>query len=130
MQGLCCLDSQGSPAIDLVVEFIEDAHDEEATIREARSLMLGAFHDIEQADAVLKRHARHWDLERLALVDRNILRIATHEMLVGRVPHKVAISEAIRLAKEFSSAQSPRFINGILDAVAREIREHTTRQPR
>ncbi len=130
MQGLCCLDSQGSSAIDLVVEFIEDARDEEATIREARSLMLGTFHDLEQADAVLKRHARHWDLGRLALVDRNILRIATHEMLVGRVPYKVAISEAIRLAKEFSSAQSPRFINGILDAVAKEIREHTTRQPR
>jgi N utilization substance protein B len=130
MQGLCCLDSQGPAAIDLVVEFVEDAHEDESTIREARALMLEAFHEIEQTDAVLKRHARHWDLGRLALVDRNILRIATHEMLTDRVPVKVAISEAIRLAKEFSSEQSPRFINGILDAVAKEIHDHTTREPR
>jgi N utilization substance protein B len=130
MQGLCCLDSQGRSAIDLVVEFIEDAHENESTIREARSMMLEAFDETESADAVLKRHARHWDLGRLALVDRNILRLATHEMLTDRVPPKVAISEAIKLAKEFSSAQSPRFINGILDAVAKEIRQHTTREPR
>ncbi len=130
LQGLCCLDCQGRSAIDLVVDFVEDAHDSDETIQAARALMLETFHDLEQADRMLSRHARHWELGRLALVDRNILRLTVHEMLSGRTPVKVAISEGIRLAKEFSSAESPRFINGILDAVGREFQGHTTREPR
>ncbi|MFP4054434.1 MAG: transcription antitermination factor NusB [Phycisphaerae bacterium] len=130
LQGLCCLDCQGRSAIDLVIDFVEDAHDSEPTIQAARSLMLDTYHDLEQADRVLSRHARHWELGRLALVDRNILRIAVHEMLSGRTPVKVAIAEGIRLAKEFSSAESPRFVNGILDAVAREFHRHTTHEDR
>jgi len=80
-----------------------------------------ALKDKEQCDAILLRHARNWELSRLALVDRNILRLAVAEMRLGRTPHKVAITEAIKLAQEFSTAESPRFVNGVLDAVAREV---------
>ena len=55
------------------------------------------------------------------MVDRNILRLAVAEMRGGQTPPKVALSEAIRLAQEFSSAESPRFVNGVLDAVMKEI---------
>jgi len=72
-------------------------------------------------DDLLVRHARHWELSRLALVDRNILRLGVCELRRGRTPLKVVISEALRLAQEFSTAESPRFVNGVLDAVAKEI---------
>jgi N utilization substance protein B len=55
------------------------------------------------------------------MVDRNILRLGVYELRKGSAPFKVVISEALRLAREFSSAESPRFINGVLDAVAKEL---------
>jgi len=118
---LCCLDAQGDKASKLVHEFIGDSSEDEQTIRAAHELTRGAFGDLEACDLLLARHARHWDLSRLALVDRNILRLGVYEFRSERAPHKVVITEAIRLAREFSTAESPRFINGVLDAVAKEI---------
>ena len=107
LQGLCCLDVQGEHVMDLLEEFLRDSREQPRAIA--------------AADELLARHARHWELPRLALVDRNILRLAAHEMRSGAAPPKVVITEAIRLAREFSTAESPRFVNGVLDAVAREI---------
>jgi len=121
LQVLCCLDAQGAKARELAHEFINDSREDEATIEAAHTLTREAFDDAPTCDRLLGRHARHWDLARLALVDRNILRLATYELRSGRAPRKVVITEAIRLAREFSTAESPRFINGILDAVAKEI---------
>jgi N utilization substance protein B len=121
LQGLCCLDAQGAKASELVREFIDDSTEDGQTIQAAHDLARDAFADWPACDQFLVRHARHWDLGRLAMVDRNILRLAAHELLSARAPQKVVITEAIRLAREFSSAESPRFINGILDAVAKEI---------
>jgi len=92
----------------------------------ARRMLQQAFEGREECDKLLARHARHWDLARLALVDRNILRLATSELLEGETPFRVVISEAIAMAKEFSSTESPRFVNGVLDAVAREVRGGVT----
>jgi transcription antitermination protein NusB len=83
------------------------------------------------ADAVLKerdeldRHASdaadNWRLERIAPVERNILRIGVHELLKGEVPPKVAIDEAVQLAHWFGGAKAPSFVNGVLDRVAHSI---------
>ncbi|HSB53816.1 MAG TPA: transcription antitermination factor NusB [Gemmatimonadales bacterium] len=83
------------------------------------------------ADAVLKerdeldRHASdaadNWRLERIAPVERNILRIGVHELLKGDVPPKVAIDEAVQLAHWFGGAKAPSFVNGVLDRVAHSI---------
>ena len=121
LQGLCCLDAQGAKASELVHEFISDSTEDGQTIQAAHELTRDAFADWPACDQFLVRHARHWDLGRLAMVDRNILRLAAYELRSGRAPQKVVITEAIRLAREFSTAESPRFINGILDAVAKEI---------
>ena len=121
MQGLSCLDAQGLDARELVIAFIEDSREAPEVVSGAKAMLIGALADRDQADGILSRHARHWDLSRLAMVDRNILRLAIHEMLSGQTPPKVAITEAIKLAKEFSSAESPRFVNGVLDAVVREL---------
>jgi len=121
LQGLCCLDVQGAKALDLVSQFVADSRENQETQEAARQLLVGAFEDAKSCDELLARHARHWELSRLALVDRNILRLATYELRGGKTPHRVVLSEAIRLAKEFSSADSSRFINGVLDAIAREV---------
>jgi N utilization substance protein B len=69
-------------------------------------------------DATLQAHMPNWRLERLSAVDRNILRIGVSELLfVDEVPGKVAIHEAIRLAEKYGGKESPRFVNGVLDAV-------------
>jgi N utilization substance protein B len=83
------------------------------------------------ADAVLReredldRHASeaadNWRLERIAPVERNILRIGVHELLRGDVPPKVAINEAVQLAHWFGGAKAPSFVNGVLDRVAHTI---------
>ncbi len=108
--------------MDLAAGFITDSRDGDAAIETAMDLLDKAWAWREQSDQWLSRHARHWELGRLALVDRNILRLAAYEMLSGRTAPKIAISEALRLAQEFSTAESPRFVNGILDAVYKEMR--------
>jgi len=107
--------------MDLVRDFIADSKDSSQTLDVARELLEAAFADRADCDRLLARHARHWELGRLAMVDRNILRLAAYELRFDRAPPKVVITEAIRLAREFSTAESPRFINGVLDAVSREV---------
>ena len=120
MQALCCLDVPGQDKADLADQFIDDSRQSDQTIRYARKLLELALADRDECDEILSRHAKHWQLPRLALVDRNILRLAVAEMK-SAAPYKVVISEAVRLAQEFSTAQSPGFVNGVLDAVAKEI---------
>jgi len=118
----------------LARQFIIDSRASEDTVAAAVSLFEKAFAERDGSDDVLKRHARNWDLERLALVDRNILRLAVYEMSAATAPPKVVISEALRLAQEFSTDKSPQFVNGVLDAVYKEFRRERQRaaehQPR
>lgn len=121
LQGLCCLDAQGPDAMDLVIQFVTDSREPAGTIELAEKMLAGSYACLTASDEMLTKHTRDWNLQRLALVDRNILRLGTWELLTHQSPSKVAIVEAIRLAKEFSTAESPRFINGVLDAVAKDI---------
>ncbi len=121
LQGLCCLDVQGDGVLDLVMDFIADCNVPVGTIGSARDLLTGALADTDRCNEFLKRHCRHWGLARLALVDRCILRLAVHELLTAQAPPKVVIAESLKLAREFSTAESPRFINGVLDSVVKEM---------
>jgi N utilization substance protein B len=105
--------------------FLEDSRELPQTIETARTMATETLARGEEIDCVLARHARHWELGRLAMVDRNILRLATWELLARDVPYKVVITEALRLAQEFSTVESPRFINGVLDAISRELGRDT-----
>lgn len=105
-----------------VEEFITDSRESAEIISSALVLMHKAFAVRDESDEMLKRHARHWQLGRLALVDRNILRLAVYEMRSKQTPAKVVITESLRLAQEFSTVESPRFVNGILDAVYKELK--------
>ena len=105
----------------MVFAFIDDSKESDETVAAARKLVREAFDDREECDRIMVRHARHWELSRLAVVDRNTLRLLICELRARRTPPKVAISEALKLAREFSTADSPRFINGVLDAVVKEL---------
>lgn len=84
----------------------------------AEELVRGALGRRESIDAVLSSHVEHWILSRLALVDLCILRLATYELLFhGKTPLKVAIDEAIELAKQFGGKDSGAFVNGVLDKI-------------
>ena len=122
LQGLCCLDVQGAKVLDLVHDFLQDSDEPPPVLAAAGELLDAAWAGRPQCDEVLARHTRNWGLSRLALVDRNILRLAACELRAATASAAVIISEALKLAREFSTAESPRFVNGILDAVAKEIR--------
>ena len=84
-------------------------------------LVSGVADHLDDIDARITRASRNWRLERMARVDRNLLRLAVYEMTYeSEVPDKVAINEAIEIAKRFGTAESPAFVNGILDRVLGE----------
>jgi N utilization substance protein B len=86
-----------------------------------RELVEGVVAERAELDALIAGHAKGWSLERIAPVERNILRVALHELRSRPdVPAEVAIDEAVEAAKELCSADAPGFVNGILGAVARQ----------
>ena len=96
---------------------------EEAAMRLfAEPLIRGALEHRDEADAIIKKHAKNWELHRIAAVDRNILRLAIYEMLHrDDIPPVVSINEAVDIAKKFSTQDSGKFVNGILDKVKGEL---------
>jgi transcription antitermination protein NusB len=101
--------------------FWKSAHASESTREFANQLFEGAVARAEASDQLIEKLVQHWRLERLAAVDRNILRLAICEFRSGTAPPKVVIDEAIELAKKFSSAEAPSFLNGILDAAFKTL---------
>jgi N utilization substance protein B len=96
---------------------------DESTQQYTRGLVQGAKLHQSKIDELITRSTEHWDLERMAVVDRNILRLAVFELGWERdIPPKVAINEAIEIAKKFGTRESSRFINGVLDRIHRELR--------
>ena len=87
----------------------------------AEELVSGVSAKREALDEHIAGCARNWRIERMAAVDRNVLRLATYELGCGDVPASVIIDQAIELARRFGSDASPAFVNGVLDAVAREL---------
>ncbi len=91
----------------------------------------GIINHKDAIDDMIREFSTNWRLERMAIVDRNILRMATYELLHLRdVPRKVAINEAIEVAKKYGGDDSPSFINGILDRIALEVRGPETEEER
>ena len=81
-------------------------------------LTKGVIENLGLIDPLIKKHAKNWEIERMAVIDRNILRMGCFELLfLEDIPPKVAINEAIELAKRFGDLDSPRFINGVLDKI-------------
>jgi N utilization substance protein B len=125
LQFLYQLDLQGEAEPDRHAEDFWARHPVDAETRAfADALVRGAKQNQGQADRIIEQYAEHWDLDRMAVVDRNLLRLAVYEMLWGGrdTPPKVVINEAIEIAKKFGTRESSRFVNGILDRVHKELR--------
>jgi N utilization substance protein B len=88
----------------------------------AKELVCGVAENLEALDAVLTAAAKNWRLERMAVVDRNVLRMSAFELAHTVTPVEVVIDEAVRMAKRFGDDPSPAFVNGVLDKVARDLR--------
>ncbi len=97
----------------------------------AQALFEGTVEDVSSLDAMLAERSENWRMERMAAIDRNILRMALYEMLhCPETPHAVAINEALELARRFSGEESVEFVNGVLDAVRKALPQTNPRKVR
>jgi N utilization substance protein B len=102
--------------------FWKQSEEKKAVCDFAGDLVRGVLEKMPEIDAKLRGLADNWDFERLAVVDRNILRLAIYEMLYRpEIPPVVSINEAIEIAKKFSTADSGKFVNGLLDKVKKDV---------
>jgi N utilization substance protein B len=102
-------------------DFDEEKGIDAQTVAFAEKLVRGAQDNLAELDKVIQAASKNWRLERMARVDRNILRLATYELRHEHdIPAKVVINEAIEVAKRFGTAESPAFVNGLLDRIAQE----------
>lgn len=100
---------------------LSDFEADEATRNFSNNLALGTLRNIEAIDDTIRTRAEHWRIERMAIVDRNVLRLAVNEFLFEDTPHTVVINEALEIARRFSTYEATQFINGILDAIKHDL---------
>jgi N utilization substance protein B len=114
------------PADDVVRSYWAELgeSDLDTTARDfATRLALQTLSNLELLDERIRSRAEHWRISRMAVVDRNILRLAVYEFLYEPTPRTVAINEALEIARRFSTYEATQFINGILDAIKRDLDE-------
>jgi len=123
LQILFSWDARHRPVDDAIREYYDALYAEERPERDpfVDQLVRGTVEHLAQIDERISRNAEHWRLERMPGVDRNILRLAVYEMAHASTPAPVTIDEALELARKFSSEESVQFVNGVLDAVRREL---------
>ena len=102
---------------------LDDSETEEVAREFATRLAAGTLANLEALDERIRSRAEHWRIPRMAIVDRNILRLAVYEFLYEPTPRTVAINEALEIARRFSTYEATQFINGILDAIKRDLDE-------
>ncbi|MGD6805275.1 transcription antitermination factor NusB [Rossellomorea vietnamensis] len=120
LQALFQMDMSGMTAEEALMNIYEEAPSDEYL----DSLVNGATDNKEKIDGLIRENLEKWSFDRLAKVDRNILRVAVFELLeVNEVPNKVVINEAIEIAKSYGDDQSGKFINGVLSKVNSMIEE-------
>lgn len=123
MQMLFQWDMSAQEPAKLEGKFWRAAKASDATRAFANQLFEGAAKDSASADELIVQQAANWRLERLAVIDRAILRLAIYEMRATDTPVKVVLNEAVELAKKFSSDEAGPFVNGILDAIRKSLPE-------
>jgi N utilization substance protein B len=125
LQMLFAADVTGTARADELVRAywgeLGDPEMDEAAREFATRLAVGALSRIPELDERIRSRAEHWRIPRMAVVDRNILRLAVYEFLYEPTPRTVAINEALEIARRFSTYEATQFINGILDAIKRDL---------
>lgn len=122
LQLLYAWEVMNRPATSTVISALARLTGPEPTVLDlAERYLVGVTGDVERLDSLAAAATDHWRLERLALIDRNILRLGVWELLQPQVPAGGAIDQAVWLAQRFGGPQSPSFVNGVLDRVARQL---------
>jgi N utilization substance protein B len=120
LQLLYAWELQGGPGVSVIARGLSRLTGPEPRVLDrAEELATDVVAEMGSLDAEAARASEHWRLNRMAVVERNILRLGIHELRRGTVPPKVAIDEAVRLAHWFGGARAPGFVNGVLDGIAR-----------
>jgi N utilization substance protein B len=115
LQALYQEDLNPENALENLGAFLSARLQDESLREFAKQLVLGVKRNQEELDALLAEKASNWSVPRMAATDRNLLRLGAYEIRYADTPDRVAIDEAIELAKRYGAANSPQFINGILD---------------
>jgi len=124
MQLLYQLDVQGDCFLGGVEMFLRENCEDDTVLGMADDWTRKTWENLEVCDAIIKEAAIKWELSRLSQVDRSILRLSAYQLkFCPDIPGRVVINEAIELAKKYSAEQSPRFVNGVLDAIFRKLTE-------
>ncbi|MEM8711374.1 MAG: transcription antitermination factor NusB [Planctomycetota bacterium] len=124
LQFLYQVDLLGTDKLEDLTEFLREEGGDAETARYARVLIEGTVDTGPEIDAEIQAVAQNWQVDRMAVIDRNVLRIAAFELLhCDEIPPKVAINEGIELGKRFSTQNSGAFINGILDKIKNRLPE-------
>src|SRR5665647_1700105 len=119
LQALYEIDISGHPPAQALEERLTDEPMDPGLAEFARAIVFGVLPIIQKLDDFIAQHAPEWPMDQVAVIDRNILRIAMWEFAVsGETPLKVAINEAIEMAKVYGSDSTPRFVNGVLGSLA------------
>ncbi len=122
MQSLYQLDVQGNEYLGQLGTFLRENSEDDVILEMADKWSRKTWENLEACDGLIKAAAVKWELGRLSQVDRSILRLSAYQLkFCPDIPGKVVINEAIELAKKYGAEQSPRFVNGVLDAIFRKL---------
>lgn len=124
LQMLFAADVAHEPQIPLTRDYWNELGDEEFDEKSrkfANDLVLGTLNNLKAIDERIRTRAEHWRIERMAIVDRNVLRLSVYEFLYEDTPPTVVINEALEITRRFSTFEATQFINGILDAIKLDL---------
>ena len=121
MQALCQWDVQQDSSSESLADFISAREASSGARRYAAELVESFWKQRELIDKTIAAAAERWEFSRISTAERNIMRVAVVELFDRRVPPKVALDEAIETGREYGGADSPRFINGVLDKILKNL---------
>jgi N utilization substance protein B len=122
LEALYEIDIADHPPDEVIDRRLKEQEIESSGVEFSNKLLYGVQEHLSGVDMLITRYAPEWPLEQMAIIDRNILRIAIFEFLIdSETPVKVAINEAVELAKVYGSDSAPRFVNGVLGTLADRI---------
>ena len=126
---LYAIDITGEDAKKCIDTYWQDNEEKDLEVKAfANALVLGAVNKGKEIDKVISESATNWQLGRMAVIDRNILRFAAYELLFAdEIPPKVTINEAIDIAKRYGDSESGKFVNGVLDKINKDIVKKKTK---
>jgi transcription antitermination factor NusB len=125
LQVLYAIDIRKADQQEIAQRYWKDNKVEDNIRKFAQQLIVGTLDKMANIDVLISKYADNWRIERMAVIDRNIIRMATYELLYANdIPPKVAINEAVELAKKFGDDESGRFVNGVLDKINKIERDN------